>query len=81
MPRKILKGTVVSTKMEKTVVVSVEVPKMHPLYKKVIRNSRKFKARDDIGVNEGDMVEIEESKPFSKTVHWKVTEVLEEAIE
>lgn len=79
MPRKILKGTVVSTKMEKTVVVSVEVPKMHALYKKVIRNSKKFKARDDIGVNEGDVVEIGESRPYSKTVCWKVIKVLEEA--
>lgn len=81
MPKKILKGKVVSTKMEKTIVVSVERVTMHPVYKKVVRKQTKFKARDEVGVNEGDIVEIEESKPYSKSVFWKVTKVLEKAEE
>lgn len=81
MPKKTLTGKIVSTKMQKTVVVAVEVPKRHPIYKKIMKNTKKFKARDEIGVNEGDIVRIEESRPFSKEVTWKVIEVVEEAKE
>jgi small subunit ribosomal protein S17 len=63
--------------MSKTVVVTVEMVKRHPIYGKRVRNTRRFKARDEIGVAEGAMVRIEESKPFSKEVNWKVIEVLE----
>ncbi|HDQ88565.1 MAG TPA: 30S ribosomal protein S17 [candidate division WWE3 bacterium] len=76
MPKKILKGKVTSTKMEKTVVVAVEVNKKHPIYNKTIKATRKFKARDEIGVSLGNVVLIEEHSPFSKEVSWLVKEVL-----
>lgn len=72
MPKKVLKGTVSSGKMNKTVVVQVTTTKRHPIYKKLIMTSKKFKARDDLGVQEGDIVSIEECKPLSKSVTWKV---------
>jgi len=74
--KKIFKGTVVSTKMQKTVVVAVEVTKKHPLYKKSMRNTRRFKARNEIGAVLGDVVRIEECRPYSKEVCWKVLEVV-----
>ncbi|MBT6401641.1 30S ribosomal protein S17 [candidate division WWE3 bacterium] len=77
MPKRILKGKVVSTKMQKTVVVAVDVPKRHPIYLKIVKNTRRFKARDEIGVKVGDIVNIEESKPFSKDVAFIVKEVVE----
>lgn len=77
MPKKIFKGKVVSTKMQKTVVVVVDMPKMHPIYKKTVKYTKRFKARDELGVKLGDTVIIEESKPFSKEVTWKVLEVVE----
>ena len=81
MPKRILKGIVTSTKMQKTVVVAVDMPKRHPIYKKTLKNTRKFKARDDIGVKVNDIVTIEESRPYSKEVTWKVLEVVESAEE
>jgi len=81
MPKKVLTGKVVSTKMEKTVVVAVDMSKRHPIYRKIMKNTRKFKARDEMGVSDGDLVKIEESKPFSKEVSWKVVEVVEKAEE
>ncbi len=81
MPKKILTGEVVSTKMQKTVVVAVDVPKRHPIYKKIIKNTKKFKARDEIGAKEGDIVKIEESRPFSKEVTWVVVEIVGEVKE
>ena len=77
MPKKKLTGKVTSTKMEKTIVVSVESVKRHKVYKKLIRKSKKFKARDDLNVAMGDTVVIEECMPYSKTVTWKVVEKLE----
>ena len=74
MPRRKLTGVVVSTKMEKTAVVAVEMVKKHPLYGKAVANTKKFKARDEIGVIEGDRVVIEESRPFSRQVTWIVKE-------
>jgi small subunit ribosomal protein S17 len=76
MSVRILKGKVISNKMEKTIVVAVEMPKKHPFYNKIVKNTKKFKARDEIGVNEEDLVVIEECVPLSKTVAWKVTENL-----
>lgn len=73
---KLLKGTVVSTKMQNTVVVAVERKKRHSLYEKVIRRTKRFKARDGVGVSLGDKVVIEECRPFSKEVHFKVKEVI-----
>lgn len=78
MPKKTLKGEVVSNKMEKTVVVVVDMVKKHPLYDKVLFETKKFKARDELGVEPGEVVIIEESRPFSKEVTWLVKEVVEE---
>jgi small subunit ribosomal protein S17 len=82
MSKKTLTGTVVSTKMVKTVVVSVELPKKHPIYGKTVKNTRRFKARAEEPIEalqEGDTVVIEESRPFSKDVSWIVTKkVIEE---
>jgi small subunit ribosomal protein S17 len=64
--------------MQKTVVVEVTIPLRHSLYGKLLKNDRRFKARDEIGVSEGNTVIIEESRPYSKEVHWKVVEKVEE---
>jgi len=58
--------------MTKTVVVAVEMPKRHPIYEKTIKNTKRIKARDDIGLSVGDEVIIEECRPFSKEVSFKV---------
>lgn len=81
MPKKILQGKILSTKMQKTVVVAVDMSRRHPLYGRMVKNTRKFKARDEIGVQAGDLVRIEECKPFSKEVTWRVVEVLNEKME
>lgn len=72
MSAKIFKGQVISNKMQKTVVVSVDMPKKHPIYGKAIKNSKNIKARDDIGLSIGDEVIIEECRPYSKEVSFKV---------
>ena len=73
MPKRILQGVVVSDKMDKTVVVSVERRVMHPIYKKFIRRSKKYHAHDeDNQVKVGDVVRIEECRPLSKTKSWRV---------
>jgi small subunit ribosomal protein S17 len=78
--RKIREGLVVSDKMEKTVVVSVEDRVKHALYGKVLRRTSKLKAHDEqnqCGV--GDRVRIQETRPLSATKRWRVVEVLEKA--
>jgi small subunit ribosomal protein S17 len=75
---KTFKGKVVSDKMEKTVIVAVEMPKRHPVYEKVIKNTRRFKARDEVGVSLGDEVIIEECRPLSKEVSFKVVSKISE---
>lgn len=77
MSKKMFEGKVVSDRMQKTVVVAVDVPKRHPVYKKAVRNTRRFKARNEVDAKIGDVVRIEESKPFSKEVTWQVVEILE----
>lgn len=76
MPKKQLVGTVVSNKMEKTVVVEVETKRRHPVYHKVIKKRKKFKAHDEQGAKTGDQVKIEETRPLSRTKCWRVVEVL-----
>lgn len=76
MSKKTFKGTVVSTKMQKTVVVAVDASKTHSVYGKTVKNTRRFKVHDDLGVQEGDVVWIEEAKPFSKEVCWVIVEKL-----
>jgi len=70
-------GRVVSDKMDKTVVVSVERLRRHPVYKRVVRLSSKFKAHDEENsARVGDTVRIEESRPLSREKRWRVVEVI-----
>lgn len=78
MSKKLFNGVVTSTKMNKTVVVTVETVKSHPLYDKKVKSSKKFLAHNELEVSEGDMVTIQESKPFSKRVTFEVVKVLKE---
>jgi len=73
MSVKTFKGKIVSTKMQKTVVVAVDMPKRHPIYDKIVKRTKRLKARDEVGVTLGDAVVIEECKPYSKDVSFKVT--------
>jgi len=75
--RKIRQGIVVSSKMEKTVVVLVERRTQHPIYGKVVIRSKRYKAHDEIGCDEGDRVEIMETRPLSKDKRFRVTQILE----
>jgi small subunit ribosomal protein S17 len=80
MSRKVRVGTVVSDKMDKTVVVRVDRRAMHGRYKKVITRSRTYKAHDpDNACRTGDKVWIIETRPLSKEKRWRVLEVLNEA--
>ena len=73
MPKRILQGVVVSDKQDKTVVVSVERQVVHPVYKKFVKRSKKFAAHDENNqFKVGDIVKIEESRPYSKTKTWTV---------
>ena len=73
MPKRVLTGTVVSDKTDKTVVVSVERRVKHPLYGKIIRRSKKYHAHDEGNVfKEGQTVRIEECAPISKLKTWTV---------
>lgn len=73
MPKRILKGTVVSAKCDKTISVKVERLIKHPLYHKFIRRSKKFAAHDEMNqFKVGDQVSIQECKPYSKTKTWQV---------
>ncbi|MBP0614712.1 30S ribosomal protein S17 [Jiella mangrovi] len=73
MPKRILQGTVVSDKNDKTVVVLVERRFAHPLLKKTVRRSKKYKAHDEANAYKvGDIVSIEESRPISKDKSWIV---------
>jgi small subunit ribosomal protein S17 len=73
MPRRIMQGTVVSDKGDKTVIVLVERRVMHPVYKKFIRQSKRYAAHDENNqFKTGDKVSIEESRPISKRKRWVV---------
>jgi small subunit ribosomal protein S17 len=79
--KKVLIGTVVSDKMDKTVVVQVKRLFMHPRYKKYVRRNARYKAHDatnQCGV--GDKVQIIESRPLSKDKHWRVSKIIEKAV-
>ena len=78
--RKTRVGMVVSTKMDKTVVVAIEDNVKHPVYSKIIKHTLKIHAHDEnneCGV--GDRVEVMETRPLSKTKRWRVTEIIEKA--
>lgn len=75
-----LSGRVVSDKMDKTVTVLVERKVKHPLIGKVVVRSNKFHAHDENNeCKEGDVVQIEESRPYSKTKTWRVSKVIEKS--
>ena len=79
--RKSMIGTVVSDKMDKTIVVAVEDSVAHPIYKKTVKRTYKLKAHDE--ANEckvGDRVEVMETRPLSKDKRWRVVRIVEKAI-
>ena len=74
------RGVVVSSAMDKTIVVKVDTIKAHPRYKKVVRRSAKFHAHDEQNsANVGDVVRIVETRPLSKTKHWRLVQIVEAA--
>jgi small subunit ribosomal protein S17 len=78
--RKVREGTVTSDKMDKTITVSVETVKQHPLYKKTIKTSKKYKAHDENNeAKAGDVVRIMETRPLSKDKRWRLLEIVRRA--
>jgi small subunit ribosomal protein S17 len=78
--RKSMMGRVISTKMDKTVVVEVEYRVRHPLYRKIVRQRRRFMAHDEAkSCQEGDRVRIVETRPLSRMKRWRVVEIVERA--
>lgn len=78
--RKVKVGTVSSDKMNKTITVRVETVKQHPLYKKTIKTSKKYKAHDeDNTAKTGDVVKIMETRPLSKDKRWQLIEIIHRA--
>ncbi len=78
--RKTRVGVVVSDKMDKTIVVAVKDSVQHPLYKKILKRTKKFKAHDEnneAGI--GDRVEIMETRKLSKDVNWRLVKIIEKA--
>ena len=78
--RKVLVGTVVSNKMDKTIVVAIEDNVKHPLYNKIVKRTYKLKAHDEN--NEcriGDRVKVMETRPLSKDKRWRLVEIMERA--
>jgi small subunit ribosomal protein S17 len=70
-------GNVVSTKMQKTIVVEVEMRKAHPKYKRIVKHSKKFYAHDEQNsARVGDVVRIRESRPLSKLKRWTLEEIV-----
>ncbi|KLU59712.1 30S ribosomal protein S17 [Peptococcaceae bacterium CEB3] len=79
--RKTRIGKVVSDKMEKTVVVAVEIKERHPIYKRTIAHTKRFHAHDENNsAHVGDTVVIMETRPLSKSKRWRVVEVTERAV-
>jgi small subunit ribosomal protein S17 len=73
MPRRVLQGTVVSDKMDKTVIVRVDRRVMHPIYKKYLTRSKKYAAHDEANQCKiGDVVSIRECRPISKRKCWEI---------
>lgn len=78
--RKVKIGKVVSDKMDKTIVVAVEDSIRHPLYKKIVKRTQRFKAHDEnneCGI--GDRVKIMETRPLSKNKNWRLVSIIEKA--
>ncbi len=79
--RKVYTGRVVSDKMDKTITVLVETYKKHPLYGKRVRYSKKFKAHDEMNEAKiGDIVQIMETRPLSKTKRFRLVKIVEKAV-
>lgn len=79
--RLVLQGKVVSDKMDKTIVVEVEYLKKHRLYKKAIRRHNRFKAHDEDNTSHnGDIVRIEECRPYSKEKTWRLIEIVKKGV-
>ena len=79
--RKVMVGTVVSDKMDKTVVVAVETNEKHKLYSKIQKKTYKLKAQDENNECQvGDKVKVMETRPLSKDKRWRVVEIVEKAI-
>ena len=79
--RKVMIGTVVSDKMDKTVVVAVETSVRHKVYKKTVKRTYKLKAHDEENACKvGDNVKVMETRPLSKDKRWRVVEIVEKAV-
>lgn len=78
--RKIRVGKIINDKMDKTIVVAVESHYKHPLYNKILKRVKKYKAHDPEGSSKtGDIVKISETRPLSKTKRWRLVEVVKKA--
>ncbi len=78
--RKVRVGKVISNKMDKTIVVATETLVAHPLYKKQVKQTKKYKAHDEENKCQiGDIVRIMETRPLSKDKRWRLVEIVEEA--
>ena len=78
--RKVRVGKVVSTKMDKTIVVAIEDRVQHPLYKKIVKSTYKLKAHDENNECQvGDRVRVMETRPLSKDKRWRLVEIIEKA--
>lgn len=78
--RKVRQGVIVSDKMEKTVVVAVETMIQHPLYRRTVKKTTKFKAHcEDNSAHVGDVVRIMETRPLSKEKRWRVVDIVKKA--
>lgn len=79
--RKVLRGTVVSNKMDKTIVVAINTTKSHPLYGRHVKYTTKVKAHDaNNEANIGDVVEIMETRPLSKDKHFRLVQIVTKAV-
>ena len=79
--RKVMTGTVVSNKMDKTIVVAVETSVKHPIYGKIVKRTYKLKAHDEEHQCQiGDKVKVMETRPLSKDKRWRLVEVVEKAV-
>ena len=79
--RKVLRGTVVSDKMDKTIVVEITTTHSHPLYGRQVKSSRNFKAHDENNeAKVGAIVEVMETRPLSRDKHFRLVRVIEKAV-
>lgn len=79
--RRVLRGTVVSDKMDKTIVVEITTKRSHPLYGRHVKFTSKFKAHDENNeAKVGDIVEVMETRPLSKDKHFRLVKIVEKAV-